>query len=82
MTPAFTVRTSSHFERLATAQLKKHSESRLCSVEQLGFFKSIHTIRAAITRSRNSPDLKQAAYGAYGLDGGGFVTTSPVKQWN
>ena len=26
MTPAFTVRTSSHFERLATAQLKKHSE--------------------------------------------------------
>jgi len=26
MTPAFTVRTSPHFERLATAQLKKHSE--------------------------------------------------------
>ena len=26
MTPAFTVRTSSHFERLAIAQLKKHSE--------------------------------------------------------
>ena len=26
MTPAFTVRTSSHFERLATAQLKKHAE--------------------------------------------------------
>lgn len=80
MTSAFNVRTSPHFERLATAQLKKHVEfapllDRAIRILQIDPY---NQNRSNVIKKLTGPQAE--GQNDYAWDGGDFVMTSPGRQ--
>jgi hypothetical protein len=80
MIRAFNVQTSSHFERLATAQLKKHAEFAPLLGQAIRILQIDPYNQSRTNAIKKLTGSQTEGNGDYAWDGGDFVMTSPGKQ--